>query len=164
MLIKYETGFWYVIIFDIGGKYNVEVLTKIITRCDSCKLSFIWGNMRTTACETAPQITLRNCSRETGFWAQFYVLSEHRISNKSGRRSFRVPSQKKNRVNRVSQYGLGARERSLITEGVTSMGIPGREAYHLHFSRGHSSGQCALLFNDWSECTVFVWPATSRLF
>ena len=48
-----------------------------------------------------------------------------------------VPSgflhRKQIRVNTVSQYGLGAWKRSLITEGVTSMDIPGREAYHLHF-------------------------------
>ena len=31
-----------------------------------CKLSFIWGKMRTLARETAFQIALRSCSREVG--------------------------------------------------------------------------------------------------
>ena len=33
-------------------------------QCESCKLSFIWGTMRTAAWEIAPQIALRNCSEE----------------------------------------------------------------------------------------------------
>ena len=33
---------------------------------ESCKLSFIWGKMRTLALETAFQIALRSCSREVG--------------------------------------------------------------------------------------------------
>ena len=31
---------------------------------ESSELNFIWGKMRTTAWETAPQIALRNCSKE----------------------------------------------------------------------------------------------------
>ena len=33
---------------------------------DSCELSFIWGKTRTAAWETAPQIALRDCSKEVG--------------------------------------------------------------------------------------------------
>ena len=32
----------------------------------SCELSFIWGKMRTAVQQTAPQIALRKCSKETG--------------------------------------------------------------------------------------------------
>ena len=35
-------------------------------QCESCELSFIWGKMRTAARETAPQIALRNSSKEVG--------------------------------------------------------------------------------------------------
>ena len=31
---------------------------------ESCELSFIWGKMRTEAWEAAPQIALRECSKE----------------------------------------------------------------------------------------------------
>ena len=33
-------------------------------QCERCELSFIWGKMRTVAWETAPQIALRDCSKE----------------------------------------------------------------------------------------------------
>ena len=33
---------------------------------ESCELSFIWGNIRTAAWETAPPIALRNFQRGTG--------------------------------------------------------------------------------------------------
>ena len=32
--------------------------------CESWKLSFIWGKLETAALESAPQIALRNCSKE----------------------------------------------------------------------------------------------------
>ena len=41
------------------------------------KLSFVWGKMRTAAWETAPQIVLRNCSKEAEG-----KISEHVISVK----------------------------------------------------------------------------------
>ena len=37
---------------------------KKIAQCESCKLSFLWGKMRTTAWETVFQIALRNFSEE----------------------------------------------------------------------------------------------------
>ena len=33
---------------------------------ESSELNFIWGKMRTTAWERAPQIALRDCSKEAG--------------------------------------------------------------------------------------------------
>ena len=33
-------------------------------QCESGKLNFIWGRMRTAAWETASQVALRNCSKE----------------------------------------------------------------------------------------------------
>ena len=42
----------------------VCVLTKKKdVQLESCKLSFIWGKMRTAAWEAASQITLRDCSK-----------------------------------------------------------------------------------------------------
>ena len=40
--------------------------TEKNAQCTSWGLSFIWGNMRTAVWETAPQIALRNCSKEMG--------------------------------------------------------------------------------------------------
>ena len=39
-------------------------LKKKKAQCESCKLSFIGGNMRTAAQETALQIAPRDCSKE----------------------------------------------------------------------------------------------------
>ena len=41
---------------------------------ECCKLSFIWGRMRTATQETAPQITLRNCSKGVGEKISIYVI------------------------------------------------------------------------------------------
>ena len=41
-------------------------LKKKNSQRGSCKLSFIWGQMRMLAWETASQIPLRNFSKETG--------------------------------------------------------------------------------------------------
>ena len=46
------------------GSIVMVVLTKKDAQCESCELSFIWGKMRTATRETAPQIILRNCSKE----------------------------------------------------------------------------------------------------
>ena len=40
--------------------------TKKSAQREGYKLSFIWGNVRTAAQGTAPQIALRNCSKEVG--------------------------------------------------------------------------------------------------
>ena len=40
------------------------MLTKKDAQRESCELSFIWGKMKTSAQETAPQIALRDASRE----------------------------------------------------------------------------------------------------
>ena len=44
-----------------GKKMNVSVDLKNV-QCETCKLSFIRGKMRTAAWDTAPQIVLRDCS------------------------------------------------------------------------------------------------------
>ena len=45
---------------------SFEFSTEKNAQCESGGLSFIWGNMRTAAWEIAPQIALRNCSKEVG--------------------------------------------------------------------------------------------------
>ena len=37
---------------------------------ESCELDFIWDKMRTAAWETAPQLVLRDCSKEAGGGSQ----------------------------------------------------------------------------------------------
>ena len=53
---------------------SFEFSTEKNAQCESWGLSFIWGNMRTAAWETAPMIALRNCSKEIGLggWGGFY--------------------------------------------------------------------------------------------
>ena len=41
-----------------------HLLLKKDAQCQSFELNFIWGKMKTAARETAPQIILRNCSKE----------------------------------------------------------------------------------------------------
>ena len=52
----------------------MEVSAKKKCTDEGCKLSFMWGNMRTAAWETVPQITLRNCSKEVGGKDSIYVI------------------------------------------------------------------------------------------
>ena len=52
----------------------VSTLKKKKAQPESCKLSFIWGKMRTAARETAFQIALRNCSKEVGRKVSIYVI------------------------------------------------------------------------------------------
>ena len=51
--------------------------------------NFIWIKLRTSL-EFLSQMTLRNCSREAGFSARFYILAEQRTLNKSGLDFFKV--------------------------------------------------------------------------
>ena len=44
---------------------EASVSFKKMHEVKSPKLSFIWGKMRTVAQETAPQIALRDCFKET---------------------------------------------------------------------------------------------------
>ena len=46
------------------GAINFKKEKKKKTQWQSCELSFIWGQMKTIAQETAFQITLRNCSKD----------------------------------------------------------------------------------------------------
>ena len=50
------------------------MLTFKNTQCESCELTFIGGKMRTIAQETAPQIALRNCSKEVEGKVRIYVI------------------------------------------------------------------------------------------
>ena len=52
------------------------MLTKKDAQCESRELSFIWGKMKTTAQETAPQIALRDCSKEVVGGRSIYKISE----------------------------------------------------------------------------------------
>ena len=55
------------------------LLTKTDAQLESCKLSFIWGKMRTAAQKAAPQIALRDCSKEVvgeGRYIQALVKGE----------------------------------------------------------------------------------------
>ena len=52
----------------IGFQYyflicETEMLTKKDAQLESCKLSFIWGKMRTAAQKAASQIALTDCSK-----------------------------------------------------------------------------------------------------
>ena len=38
------------------------------------ELNFLWGNMMTATWETAPQVTLRNCSKDVGGKERIYVI------------------------------------------------------------------------------------------
>ena len=49
-------------------------LKKKKAQCESCKLSFIWGKMRTIAREATFQIALKNCSKEVGGKVSTYVI------------------------------------------------------------------------------------------
>ena len=44
------------------------------THCESCELRLIWGKVRTIAQETAPQIALRNCSKEEEVKVSTYLI------------------------------------------------------------------------------------------
>ena len=58
---------------------------------ESCELSFVWVNMRTAAWETAPQITLRNWSKEGGrdrqYICDFGKRGVHGITTNEGNSS-----------------------------------------------------------------------------
>ena len=50
---------WKVLLVDLK---NLKKGRKV--QCESCKLSFIWGKMKTAAWETALQMALRNSSKK----------------------------------------------------------------------------------------------------
>ena len=45
-------------------------------QCESYELSFIWGNMKTAAWETEPEIVLRDCSKDVWAKESVYVILE----------------------------------------------------------------------------------------
>ena len=48
----------------VSTKKGTDFLKKKNAQPESCKSNFIWGKMRTAAQEPAPQVSLRNCSKE----------------------------------------------------------------------------------------------------
>ena len=56
------------------SRYEDVDLKEKNALCESWKLSFIWGKMETAALEPAPQIALRNCSKEAGEKDSIYVI------------------------------------------------------------------------------------------
>ena len=79
-------------------------LRKIINEQSRIRIekSCCWSKLRTIAQKPASQISLRNFSGEAGFSAQFYVLSEQRTFNKSGRHFFKVSKNRPAHTQRVS--------------------------------------------------------------
>ena len=54
-------------------EFICEVSTKKDAQFESCELSLIWGNKRTPVCKRAPQIALKNSSKEAGGKDSIYV-------------------------------------------------------------------------------------------
>ena len=97
-------------VFLISCQQCQVILTKTINKqliigTEKC---FVWAKLRTTL------ITLRSCSGEIWFSAQFYVWSEQRISHKNI-----IPQGFKNLIGTypMSQRGLGTWGGSLIIKG-----------------------------------------------
>ena len=61
---------------------------------------------QTIGWKTASQITLRNCSREAWFSAQFFVLLGQRTSNKSARHSFKIEKKPQQISRNTVTHGL----------------------------------------------------------
>ena len=57
---------------EIHIRYIVSQILGLEKKRESCKLSFIWGKMRTAARETVFQIAVRNCSEEAREGARIY--------------------------------------------------------------------------------------------
>ena len=98
------------------------------------------GGFLTTAPPGSPrsQITLRNCSKETGFSAQFYILSEQRTLNKAGIHFFKVSETKPDQHRHSESAWPWHLGKESYHQRSTSMGAPGREAFNLYFQYGHS--------------------------
>ena len=54
----------------------MNLLTLKNAQRESCEFNFIWGKMRTAAQETAPQMALRNRSKEAGGEGQHVTFGE----------------------------------------------------------------------------------------
>ena len=52
----------------------IHIVDQKDAQRESCKWSFIWGKMRTAAWETAPQVALRDCSKESVMQGQYIRL------------------------------------------------------------------------------------------
>lgn len=62
--------FCFITVWSVDQKKNA---------CESCELSFIGGDMRTSAQETAPELALRNCFKEAKGWSVYMWFCEGRI-------------------------------------------------------------------------------------
>ena len=60
-----------------------EAQTEKGAQHESCEQSWIWGKMKTAAWDTAPQITLRNCSKEAGGEGQYISFLEFNAKKKT---------------------------------------------------------------------------------
>ena len=107
------------------------LLRKIINKqlITGTEKDFIWAKLRTTAQKPVSQITLRSCSREAWFPAQFYVWPEQKTSHKSRIYSLKISKIKSVHTQRVSM-ALAPGRGSLIIEKNTSIGAPEREAFN----------------------------------
>ena len=59
------------------------VLTKKVAQCERWELCFIWGKMSSSVQETAPQIALRDCSKEAVREGQYIKFWWRRSSMQS---------------------------------------------------------------------------------
>ena len=59
---------------QLPGQKLVNLKKKKKAQCESCKLSFIGGNMRIAAQKTALQIAPRDCSKEVVGKGRIYVI------------------------------------------------------------------------------------------
>ena len=68
---------------EFQRKASKQCQPKKNAQCESCKLSFIWGEMKTVAPETTPQMPLCNCSKEAegngqyicDFWGRGHICN-----------------------------------------------------------------------------------------
>ena len=74
-------GVLFCFIFYISPSLSLSVLVLLLScrfekkkNYTMCEFSFIWGQMRTAAQETAPQIALRNCFTEAEGKVRMYVI------------------------------------------------------------------------------------------
>ena len=89
-----------------------------------------------------PRFTLRNCFKETGFLALFYIWSEKRTLSKSELHSFKVLLKKKKKRIDQQVHGGSIRHWHLGKESYhqsrTSVGVSRRGTFKLYFYFGHS--------------------------
>ena len=122
------------------GPLSTEITKKqFIIRIEKSSI----GAKRTASPVASFQITLRTCSREVGFFAQSYILSEQRTSNKSRIHSFKLKQQQQQQTRPAD-------------ESVRPWHL-GREPFHPSSPR---KGDVSFLFLSWTvftsgQCVLF---------